>query len=135
MENNNFYNFKDFLSVFLILTIIGWLGLLLVILVFLPYLGPRWLFFFFGVMAVSGTALPIVYYLNKRFSSETPAEKNVIIRQALWFGIFAATLAWLQMGRVLNSGMALILAAAFILIELLLRLWERSHWKPKEPQS
>jgi len=135
MENNNNYSFKDFLPVFLILSITGLVGLVLVIFVFLPYLGPRWLFFFFGVMAISGIAIPIAYYLNRRFASDSPAEKNVIIRQALWFGIYGATISWLQMGRVLNSGMAFILAAAFILIEVLLRLWERSHWKPKEPQS
>ncbi len=133
MENQKPYTFKDFLPVFLILTLSGWIGLLVVVLIFLPLLGPRWLFFFFGVLALSGTTLPLVYYLNRRFPSDPLAEKSVIIRQSLWFGIYGSTIAWLQMGRVLNTGLALILAGAFILIELFLRLLERSRWKPKAP--
>ncbi len=132
MENKNAYSFKDFLPVFLILALVGWAGIIVVLFVFLPYLGPRWMFFFFGVLALSGTAMPLVYFLNKRFPSDPPAEKGIIIRESLWFGIYGASIAWLQMGRVLSTGLAFILAGAFILIELLLRLWEHSHWKPKE---
>jgi Co/Zn/Cd efflux system component len=34
------------------------------------------------------------------------------------------------LGRVLTTGLALILAGVFILIEFLLRLFERSRWNP-----
>jgi hypothetical protein len=122
--------FKDFLTAFLILFLTGWTGLVIIIFTTLPTLGPRWLFFFLGVVALTGTAIPITYFLNKRFPSTPPAEKYIIIRQAIWFGVYGSSLAWLQMGQVLNSSLALILAGAFIVIELLLRLWERSHWKP-----
>jgi hypothetical protein len=122
--------FKDYLTAFLILFLTGWIGLVIVIFVTLPTLGPRWLFFFLGVVALTGTAIPITYFLNKRFPSTPPAEKYIIIRQAIWFGVYGSSLAWLQMGQVLNTSLALILAGAFIVIELLLRLWERSHWKP-----
>ena len=122
--------FKDFLTAFLILFLTGWTGLVIIIFTTLPTLGPRWLFFFLGVVALTGTAIPITYFLNKRFPSTPPAEKYIIIRQAIWFGVYGSSLAWLQMGQVLNTSLALILAGAFIVIELLLRLWERSHWKP-----
>jgi hypothetical protein len=122
--------FKDFLTAFLILFLTGWIGLVIIIFATLPTLGPRWLFFFLGVIALTGTALPITYFLNKRFPSTPPAEKYIIIRQAIWFGVYGSSLAWLQMGQVLNASLALILAGAFIVIELLLRVWERSHWKP-----
>jgi len=89
------------------------------------------LFFFLGVLALTGVGLPITYFLNVRFPSNPPAEELVIIRQALWFGIFGGVIAWLQLGRVLTGGLALILAAAFTLIEVLLRLFERSRWNPK----
>ena len=55
----------------------------------------------------------------------------MIVRQAIWIGIYFPTLAWLRIGRVLNLSLALLLAAGLILIELLLRLRERSQWKPE----
>jgi len=54
----------------------------------------------------------------------------VILRQALWVGVFGSTIAWLQLGRVLTGGLALILAGVFVMIEFLLRLFERSRWNP-----
>jgi hypothetical protein len=83
------------------------------------------------VIALTGPAIPITYYLNKRFPSNPPVEGLVIIRQALWVGVFGSTLTWLQLGRVLTPALALILAGVFILIEFLLRLFERSRWNPK----
>jgi len=135
METLKHHSFKEFLPSFLILTLFGWIGLILVIMLLLPTLGPRWLFYFFLILAISGSIMPVVYYLNKRFPSNPLAEKTVIIRQSIWFGAFAATITWLQMGRVLNTALGLILAGAFILIELLLRLWERSHWKTEAPDT
>lgn len=135
METLKHHSFKEFLPSFLILTLFGWIGLILVIILLLPTLGPRWLFYFFLILAISGSIMPVVYYLNKRFPSNPLAEKTVIIRQSIWFGAFAATITWLQMGRVLNTALGLILAGAFILIELLLRLWERSHWKTEAPDT
>jgi hypothetical protein len=119
-----------YLLLTIVLTLTGWGGLLLIITTTVPELMPRWLFFFLGVPALTGPALPIVFYLNKRFPSDPPVEGMVILRQALWIGVFGGTVAWLQLGRVLNPGLALILAGVFILIEFLLRLFERSRWNP-----
>lgn len=116
----------------ILLSVIGWAGLVMVIRFLMPTLGPRWLFFFFITLAVSGPALPLVAFLNLRFPSTPPAEANVIIRQAGWCGIYAGILAWLQLGRLLTSFLAIAIVLGFILIETFLRIRERSHWQPKE---
>jgi hypothetical protein len=75
--------------------------------------------------------MPLVLYLHKRFPSTPPVEKVVILREALFLGILAAAIAWLKIGNVLNTNLGWILAGAFLVIELLLRLWENSRWKPR----
>lgn len=122
---------RIYLPLALLLAILGWGGLLILINSTVPRLGPRWLFFFFGVLALTGPALPLTFFLHRRFPSDPPVDGMVILRQALWVGVFGSTVAWLQLGRVLTTGLALILAGVFILIEILLRLFERSRWKPK----
>jgi hypothetical protein len=123
--------FRIFLPLAIILTLIGGIGLFILIQNTLPTLGPRWLFFFLGVLALTGLSLPLIYFLNMRFPSDPPVDGMVILRQALWVGVFGCTVAWLQLGRVLTGGLAIILAAAFVLIEFLLRLFENSRWNPK----
>ncbi len=124
--------FRSFFPLSLVLTIIGWGGLFIIIQSTLPTLGPRWLFFFLSVIALTGPSIPLVYFLNKRFPSEPPVEGMVILRQSLWVGIFGSMVAWLQLGRVLTPGLALILAGVFVLIEFLLRMFERSRWNPNQ---
>ncbi|HSM23798.1 MAG TPA: hypothetical protein VK856_02950 [Anaerolineaceae bacterium] len=127
------YNLKDLPAIIitsLVIALIGWIGLFFLLQYTQPFLGPRWLFFFLLTMAISGTALPLVYFLNLRFPSEPPANTSVIIRQALWFAIFVDLLAWLQLGRVLNSILIVVIALGIIAIENLIRLVERSHWQP-----
>lgn len=123
---------RTFLPLSLVLSILGLGGLLLVIRGTLPTIGPRWLFFFLSVIGLTGLSLPLVFYLNKRFPSKPPVEGMVILRQALWVGVFGSTVAWLQLGRVLTGGLALILAGIFVMIEFLLRLFERSRWNPNK---
>lgn len=121
-----------FLPAAFILFIIGWAGLIAVVVLTLPTVGPRWLFFFLSVMALTGTVLPVVAFLNRRFPSTPPPTPGVILRQAIWVGVYVPTLTWLQIARVLTPALALLLAVGFILSEGLLRLRERSQWKPKE---
>ncbi len=113
-----------------ILLLIGGVGLALLITYTTPNGGTRWAFFFCGVLALTGIALPVMAYLNRRFTSTPPATSTVVVRQALWVGIYFPTLVWLLIGRVLNLFMALLLAVGFALIEWLLRLRERSKWNP-----
>lgn len=121
---------RYFLPTSLILMILGWGGLYAVTVYTSPNGGTRWLFFFTAVLALTGTVMPGVAFLNRRFPSLPPPNPQVILRQSLWIGIYVPTLAWLQIGRVLNLALAGLLAVCLILIELLLRLRERSQWKP-----
>ncbi len=119
----------NFLPASIFLFIIGWGGLIALIVTTLPTVGPRWLFFFLCVLAITGTSLPITAFLNHRFPSTPPPTYMVVVRQALWFAVYVSTLIWLQMGRVLNPALAILLAIGLGLIEFLLRLSEKSQWK------
>ena len=122
---------KTFIPAALILALIGWGGLYALLNFTIPTVGPRWLFFFLGVLALTGTSLPIVAFLNQRFPSTPPVSSGIIVREALWIGIYFPTLAWLQLGRVLTPALIMLLAIGFFAIEILLRLRERSQWKPQ----
>lgn len=134
MDNQYSSSVKSLLPAAFTLALIGWLGLAGVIYFSLPTVGPRWLFFFFAVLAITGTCLPLIGYLNRRFPSVPPVGLSVIIRQSVWAGIFIPTLAWLQIARVLTLGLAGLLAISILIIEVLLRLRERSRWKPRREE-
>lgn len=125
--------FKPFGISSLVLLLIGWGGLYFLVTQTLPYVWPRWGFFVLALMALTGIALPIVYFFHRRFPDEKPVEGNVITRQALWFGVYGATLAWLQLGRLVTVYVILGLAGGLIAIEYFIRLREKSHWKPPVP--
>ena len=100
----------------LVMIVAGWVGLYELVIHTLPLAFPRWLFFILLFLAVTGTALPFVRYLNLRF---TPAPYPVapsalILRQSIWFGLFAVVCAWLQIPRVLSWPVAFFLALSFI---------------------
>jgi len=122
--------FKPFGISALILIVIGWGGLYFVIYQTYPYIWPRWGFFALTLIAITGTLLPIVYFFHKRFPGEKNAEANVIVRQAMWFGVYIATLAWLQLGRLVTVYVILGLAGGLIAIEYFIRLRESSRWSP-----
>ena len=122
--------FKPFGFTSLALMILGWGGLYFLVNNTLPYVWPRWAFFVLVLMALTGTVLPIVYFFHRRFRSEKPADANVIVRQALWFGVYGATLAWLQLGRLVTIYIILGLAGGLAAIEYFTRLREKAHWKP-----
>jgi hypothetical protein len=126
---------KSVLPAAITLAVIGWGGLVAVVYLTLPTVGPRWLFFFMGVLALTGSALPFLAFLNRRFPTTPPAMSGVILRQSLWVGIYGTTLAWLQIGRVLTLPMALVLAVGLLIIEWLMRLREKSQWKPDKERS
>ena len=127
--------FKPFGLTALVLMVLGWGGLYLLVNRTLPSVWPRWVFFFLVLVALTGTALPIVYFFHRRFPDEKPAEPNVIVRQALWFGVYGATLAWLQLGGLVTIYVILGLAGGLAAIEYFTRLREKSHWKPPVPSD
>ncbi len=119
-----------FLPVSLFMALAGYGGLALLLLYTQPTLWPRWLLFFLIVMATSGTLLPLVAFLNYRFPGDSPANTSIITRQALLGGVYLAVLAWLQIGRVFTPSGALLWLVGFITLEVLIRMWERSRWRP-----
>lgn len=113
-----------------ILAAVGWGSLIMLVFFTKPTLGPRWLFYFSLVLALTGIALPVIAYLNHRFPSRPPAGPPVIIRQALWVAVFGATVAWLNNGRVYSFTLALILFVGLTTVEFLLRVRERTRYNP-----
>jgi hypothetical protein len=104
----------------------GWWGLYMLVTTTLPRVGQRWLFFVLLNIAVTGTVLPIIRYLNARLTpidAEIPPG-GVIVRQSVWIGLFVVTCAWLQIPRVLSWPIAFFLALIFVVIEVFLRTRE-----------
>ena len=122
--------FRGLFATALLLIAVGWTGLYLLLATTLPTLGPRWLFFFLLTLAATGTSLPFIWLLNRRFGSGQPAGSTVQLRQALWVALFVALCAWLQINRSLTLSLGLLLGVGFILLEWFLRLLERSIWRP-----
>ncbi len=120
----------SFLPTALVLFFIGWGGLIVLVVETVPTVFPRWLFFFLLVLALTGTFLPVTAFLNRRFPSTPPATSTVVIRQAMWVGVYGAAISWLQIGRVLTLALGVLLLVGLALIEFLLRLNERSRWRP-----
>ena len=122
--------FKSFGLSALALTIIGFGGLYFIITQTLPFVPARWAFFVFMFMGLTGIALPVVYFLHQRFPSEPPAESTVIMRQSFWVGVYGATLAWLQLGRLVTLNVMLALAGGFIAAEYFIRMREKANRRP-----
>ena len=96
--------------------------------------GELWLFFVLLLIAVSGVALPIVRYLNVRF---TPLDREVppsgvIVRQSVWIGLWVVVCAWLQIPRLLTLPIAVFTLFALLIIEGFLR--NREYVAEREEQ-
>jgi len=122
--------FRNYLVSTVALIIVGWGGIAALFYYSLPFVWARWGFFVFGIMALTGTALPVVYFVHRRFPTEPLAESNVIVRQALWVGVYVATLAWLQLGRLVTLYVILGLAGGLVAIEYFIRLREKANRTP-----
>lgn len=128
MESPN-PSFKNYLPASIALMLIGWGGLAGLLFFSLPLVWSRWGFFVFMIMAFSGTALPVVYFLHQRFPSDSEVEANIIVRQSIWIGVYFSMLAWLQLGRIVTLYVVIGLAAGMIAIEYFIRLREKANWK------
>jgi hypothetical protein len=69
-------------------------------------------------VALTGTACPVLLALHRRFLGEPTAW--TVWRQSAWIGLLGLLAAWLQLNRVLNVSVAVILAGVFTVIELIL---------------
>jgi hypothetical protein len=113
----------------------GFLGLVILIFATLPTLGPRWLFFFFITLLAIGVSLPLIHFLHRRFPSEPQVNTGILLRQAIWVGVYVDLLVWLQLGRALDTARAVFIAIGLIVIEFLLRMRERSEFQPSKPTN
>ena len=126
MNDTPQYSFTGLMLSALILIIAGWCGLYLLMNATQPNLGPRWLFYVFWTVACTGTSLPFLWLLNRRFRSPAPASPRVLLREGLLIGLYASICLWLQLNQMLNLTLALLLAIGLFSIEWLLRLIERN---------
>ncbi len=85
------------------------------------------------LVSVTGLALPLAYILNKRFGltpvvTDDPARRSpfyVVLRQAMFFGIWATFCLWLQMNRALGAAVTLLIGVVLVLFEVLLQIRTR----------
>jgi len=105
----------------------GWVGLFQLTTTTLPRIGGElWLFFVLLQIAVTGTMLPLVRFLNVRFTPlnrEVPPA-GVIVRQSVWIGLFCVMCAWLQIPRALSLPLIVFIAVVFVVVEIFLRTRE-----------
>jgi hypothetical protein len=113
-----------------LLAIIGWGGAAAVVFLTLPFLLPRWLFFFSMFLALTGTAVPFVWYLNRRFAPDRFPSEGILMRETLEVASLGVFLIWLQAGRMFTAFLGWAFFGAFLAVELLLRLYENSRWTP-----
>ena len=128
-------SFRPFIFPTLLLIIGGWGGVAALVYFAKPLVWNRWALFALLFLALTGTALPILYFFHRRFPSNPPAGAHVIVRQAQWVAVYGLVLLWLRWGELLTLWLMLGFAGGLLAIEWLIRLRERSRWNPPETES
>lgn len=123
-------SFRPFLWPTIFFILIGWGGSAALVYYTQPLVWNRWTLFALLFLALTGTALPIVYFFHLRFPSSPPPAPRVILRQAQWVGAYGLVLLWLRWGDLLTLWLGFGLGAALLAIEMLIRLRERARWNP-----
>jgi hypothetical protein len=104
-------------------------GLGYVILTQSPTSLTKALFFPLLFLAVASVIIPCLVWLRRRLGQED--EPGVVLRQGAWAGLYVSLCAGLQVARLLDAIVALVLAAIFQRPERIRRLWynrtARSH--------
>ena len=77
------------------------------------------------IATTTGLALPIIYFLNRRFG-ETSPQFLVVLRQSMWVGFWVSFCLFLQMNRMLGIAIALLVAAVLILFEFIVQVRTRA---------
>jgi len=123
-------SFRPYIASTIVLFIIGWGCAAFAIFSLTPTVWARWLLFFGGTLGLTSLALPATWFLNLRFPAKSPVGTIVIVRQAVWFGVYGALLTWLQQERLVSLWTGLGLAAGLTAIEYLIRMRENARWQP-----
>ena len=111
------------------LMFVGWGGMLALLLFTVPTVDARWMFFVLGLSALTGTSIPFIMFLSRRFG-KNPLSVNILMRRAIWVGVIGCILAWLQLGRALTWTIGLLIVSVIVGIEWLIEIRERSLWNP-----
>jgi len=125
-------SFRSLILPTLLLIFGGWGGVAALVIYTKPLVWMHWALFALLFIALTGTALPIVYFFHLRFPSDAPVGPGVIVRQAQWAGVYGLVLLWLRRGNLLTLWLTLGFAGGLLAIEWLIRLRERSRWIPPE---
>jgi len=128
-------SFRSFIIPTLLLIFGGWGGVAALIYFTEPLVWNRWALFALLFLALTGTALPFVYFFHFRFPDTPPAGPRVIVRQAQWVGVYGLVLLWLRWGDLLTLWLTLGFAGGLLAVEWLIRLRERARWSPPEPDD
>jgi hypothetical protein len=123
-------SFRPFIFPTILLILGGWGGVAALVYFTEPLIWMRWALFALLFLALTGTALPILYFFHRRFPSNPPAGTHVIVRQAQWVGVYGLVLLWLRWGDLLTLWLTLGFTGGLLAIEWLIRLRERSRWQP-----
>jgi hypothetical protein len=117
----------------ILLAAVSWTALIWLIFNELPTVPNRWLFFLLFQIGLSGTAVPFVRFLHRRFDKpgDPPLNVEVLIRQSVLVGLFGTICLWLRIPRLLSLLVALVVLVALVMVESLLRLRERTAWRPE----
>ena len=78
------------------------------------------------LVSVTGLMMPVAYVLNRRFGRTGSQRFVVVLRQAMWVGLWASFCVWLQMQRSLGLGVALLSAVVLVIVEVLLQVRARA---------
>lgn len=135
MQTENRPPFRAYLPAAAFMILVGLGSALTAVVAFPPTVWARWLLFFGATLGLIGLALPVTWFLNLRFPSEPPAGVAVIVRQAIWFGVYGGLLVWLQQERLVSIWSGFGLAGGLMAIEYLIRMRERAHWSPPALES
>lgn len=74
------------------------------------------------LVAVTGLVMPLAYIVNRRFGRSGSQRFVVVLRQAMWVGLWASFCIWLQMQRSLGLGVVLLSALVLVTVEVLLQV-------------
>jgi hypothetical protein len=78
------------------------------------------------LVAVTGLTMPVAYLVNRRFGRPGAQRFIVVLRQAMWVGLWASFCVWLQMQRSLGLGVVLLSAMVLVTVELFLQVRSRA---------
>jgi hypothetical protein len=131
MQTRSNSSFLPYLAPTIFLVIFGFGITVAAVLYLTPTVWARWLLFFGGMLGLTGVALPVTWFLNLRFPSDPPAGPQVILRQAIWVGVYGVVLTWLQQVRLVSVWTGIGLALGLIAIEYLIRMREKARWQPR----